>query len=121
MTVKERKNGKFVIVHDGIALGVYGTEAEARAVPQAGEAVVRAVETALEALHDFRQVLDAGEPEERKAVVRAFLEGLRVDKEKRQAILRWFRLPRLDESLKVVEGRGFEPPTSALRTRRSPN
>ena len=67
---------------------------------------------ALEALHDFRRVLDAGEPEERKGVVRAFLEGVRVDKEKRQAILRWFRLPRLDQSLKLVELTGFEPVTS---------
>ena len=44
--------------------------------------------------------------------MRTFLEGVRVDKEKRQAILRWFRLPRLDESLKMVELTGFEPVAS---------
>jgi len=53
----------------------------------------RTVGTLLETLHDFRQVLDTGEPEERKEVVRCFVEGIRIEKPTRRAIVRWYRLP----------------------------
>jgi hypothetical protein len=53
-------------------------------------------------------VLESGNDEERKAVVRAFLQEIRVEKATRQATLRWCRLPRTDVSLKMVELRGVE-------------
>jgi len=60
----------------------------------------------------MRSVLDAGTAQERKALVRsflAFLAGIRVQKATRQAVLEWFRLPRLPAvSLKMVELRGAE-------------
>jgi hypothetical protein len=56
-----------------------------------------------------------GSAEERKAVVRTFLNGIRIDKEKRQAILRWYRLPQpRDASVKLVAVGGIEPPTRGL-------
>jgi len=62
------------------------------------------------ALGRFREVLSAGEPEEQKAVVRAFLQGIRIEKTTRQAVLRWYRLPRLvDAPVMVVEAVGIEP------------
>ena len=33
------------------------------------------------------------EPEERKAIVRSFLAGIRVDRAAGRAVLRWYRLP----------------------------
>jgi hypothetical protein len=62
-------------------------------------------------------VLVAGEPEERKAVVRAFLQEIRIEKTTRQAVLRWHRLPRVGESPKLVELRGLEPLTPRLPER----
>ena len=44
-----------------------------------------AVDTLLDALRCFPEVLAAGEPEERKAVVRAFLQEIRIEKTTRQA------------------------------------
>jgi hypothetical protein len=68
------------------------------------------------------EVLGAGKPEERKAVARAFLAGIRIDKATRRAILRWYRLPRLDDvSVKLVELRGFEPLTPRLPALCSPS
>jgi hypothetical protein len=67
-------------------------------------------------------LLEAGEPEERKAVVRAFLHEVRIDKKARQAVLGRFRLPRLDYvSPKLVELRGVEPLTPRLPALCSPN
>ena len=74
-----------------------------------------------EAIGWFADVLAAGEPEERKAVVRAFLREIRIDKATGQATLCWFRLPRVDEPLKLVELRGFEPLTPRLPALCSPN
>jgi hypothetical protein len=48
-----------------------------------------------------RHVFEAGSAEERRAVVRTFLNGILIDKKKRQAILRSHRLPR-DASVKLV-------------------
>jgi hypothetical protein len=62
------------------------------------------------ALARFREVLGAGEPEERKAVVRAFLHGVTIDKAMRRAVLRWYRVPRLDHvPVMLVEAVGIEP------------
>jgi hypothetical protein len=72
------------------------------------------VDALIDALRHFPEVLAAGEPEERKAVVRAFLQEIRIEKTTRQAVLRWLRLPRVDESLKLVELRGLEPLTPRL-------
>ena len=74
----------------------------------------------LEALHRVRDVLAAGTLEERRAVVRSFLAGIRIEKATRQAVLRWYRLPR-DLSLKLVELRGIEPLTPRLPASCSPN
>jgi hypothetical protein len=46
------------------------------------------VDTLIDALQRFPEVLVAGEPEERKAVVRAFLQEIRIEKTTRQAVLR---------------------------------
>jgi hypothetical protein len=67
------------------------------------------------------EVLAAGEPEEQKAVVRAFLQGIQIDKAARRAVFRWYKLPQLDVSLKLVELRGFEPLTPRLPALCSPN
>jgi hypothetical protein len=75
-------------------------------------------ERMLEALHPLRALLDEGTVEERRAVVRCFLEGIRIEKATRQATLRWFRLPR---SLKLVELRGIEPLTPRLPASCSPS
>ena len=80
-----------------------------------------AVDALIDALQRFPEVLAAGEPEERKAVVRAFLQEIRIEKTTRQAVLRWHRLPRVDESLKLVELRGLEPLTPRLPALCSPN
>ncbi len=79
------------------------------------------VDALIEALQRFPEVLAAGEPEERKAVVRAFLQEIRIEKTTRQAVLRWHRLPRVGESLKLVELRGLEPLTPRLPALCSPN
>lgn len=74
-----------------------------------GEGLAVLVDRLLEELHRFRDVLEAGNPEERRAVVGAFLAGIRVEKTTRQAVLSWYRLPRLpDVSLKMVELRRAE-------------
>ena len=73
----------------------------------------------VESLGNVRHVLEAGSAEERKAVVRTFLDGIRIDKEKRQAILRWYRLPRDASAVKLVAVGGIEldrPPTTEEET-----
>ena len=75
----------------------------------------------LDALSRLTEVLAAGEPGERKALVRAFLQEIRVEKTTRQATLKWYRLPRVSESLKLVELRGLEPLTPRLPALCSPN
>ena len=90
-------------------------------VAQASE-LDTALDAVIDALSKLRAVLDAGDAEERKALVRVFLAGIRVDKKTRQAVLRWHRLPRLnDASVKLVELRGFEPLTPRLPALCSPN
>jgi hypothetical protein len=72
------------------------------------------VEGLIGAVERFPRVLESGSDEERKAVVRAFHQEIRVKKATRQATLRWYRLPRTDVSLKLVELRGLEPLTPRL-------
>ncbi len=64
-------------------------------------------------LASVRSVLAAGEPEERKAIVRSFIESIRVEVARGRIVLRWFRLPQ-DESVKLVAAGGLEPPTRGL-------
>ena len=54
------------------------------------------------------------------AVVRSFLAGVRIEKATRQAVLRWYCLPR-DLFLKLVELRGIEPLTPRLPASCSPS
>ena len=64
----------------------------------------------LGALSGSREVLEAGEPEERKRLVRAFLRGIDIRKPTRQVVLSWFRLPAPENlSVKLVAPTGFEP------------
>ena len=79
------------------------------------------VDALVDAFQRFPEVLAAGEPEERKAMVRGFLQRIRIEKTTRQAVLRWPRLPRIGESLKLVELRGLEPLTPRLPALCSPN
>jgi hypothetical protein len=79
------------------------------------------VDGLIDALWRLPKVLTAGEPEEQKAVVQAFLQEIRIEKTTRQAVLRWYRLPRIGESLKLVELRGLEPLTPRLPALCSPN
>jgi site-specific DNA recombinase len=70
-------------------------------------------EALVNSLADVRRVLDGGGPEERKAVVRGFLQGIRIEAAKRRATLRWYRLPQ-PLSVKLVAVGGIEPPTRGL-------
>ena len=74
----------------------------------------------LEALSRFPTVLASGTTEQQRAVVRSFLAGIRVNKATRQAMLRWYRLPR-GLSVKLVELRGIEPLTPRLPASCSPS
>jgi hypothetical protein len=44
-------------------------------------------------LANVREILDAGEPGDRQAVVRSFLAGIQVDRAAGRAVLRWYQLP----------------------------
>ncbi len=77
------------------------------------------VDRLLDALSQLTVVLATGEPEERKALVRVFLQEVRVEKTTRQATLKWYRLPRV--TVKLVELRGLEPLTPRLPALCSPN
>lgn len=79
--------------------------AEARAHADPEQTLHRAVAAMLEAFGAFRTTLERGEPEARKAVVRAFLEGIRIDKAQRRAMLYWYQLP-------IAAGAGY--PLSAI-------
>ncbi len=51
------------------------------------------VQSLIDGLAGVRDILRAGESEERKAVVRGFLKGITIDVDNRRAILQWYRLP----------------------------
>ena len=88
------------------------TRATERAQPQVDRREQLIAEL-LESLANVRHALEAGSAAERKAVVRSFLHGIRINKEKNQAVLRWYRLPR-QVSVKLVAVGGIEPPTRGL-------
>jgi hypothetical protein len=96
-------------------------QSNVRASQASLEDVTPVIEDLIRSLRRFHEVLNAGSDEERKAVVRAFLQEIRVRKATRQVTLRWYRLPRTDESLKMVELRGLEPLTPRLPALCSPN
>ena len=80
------------------------------------------VDELLAGLERVRELLEDAEPEERKAFVRLFVRDITIDKAKRQATLRWYRLPQVDGvSVKLVELRGLEPLTPRLPALCSPN
>ena len=64
------------------------------------------VDRLLEDPHSVRDRLSAGTPEERRGIVRNFLADIREEKATRQAIRRWYRLPR-DVSLKFGGAEGI--------------
>ena len=103
---------------EGLERGVQA--ARDRAVWVRSKDLAALADRLIDALGEFREVLKAGEPEERKAVVRTFLQGIRIEKKTRQAILRWYRLPRAS-FVKLVELRGLEPLTPRLPALCSPN
>ena len=76
--------------------------------------------TLVQELGQVAGLLREGEPEERRRVVRCFLQGIRIEKATRQAVLRWYRLPRAS-FIKLVELRGVEPLTPRLPALCSPN
>ena len=80
------------------------------------EAVVDAI---LEGLADARQLFEQGTMEERKRVVRAFVEGIRLDAASEVAEITMKKLPEPDlpgagSSFVLVAGTGFEPATFGL-------
>ena len=87
--------------------------AEARRRAAGNDPRADVVTTMLESLGNVRDVLATGSPEERKSVVRTFLQSIRIDAAKRQAVLRWYRVP-TDVSVKLVAVGGIEPPTRGL-------
>ena len=76
------------------------------------------VEALVHELAQVAEVLREGEPEERKRVVRCFLQEIRIENAARQAVLRWFHLPSF---VMLVELRGVEPLTPRLPALCSPN
>ena len=61
-------------------------------------------------------VLATGDPEERKRLTRAFLHGIEIRKNTRQAVVSWYRLPAPDNlSVKLVAPRGFGQQTCFAR------
>jgi len=87
-------------------------EARAAVRPAGRQSLQATVDGLLEALSRVGEILAAGTTEQRRAVVRSFLAGIRIDKATRRAILRWHRLPR-GLSVKLVELRGAELDPSA--------
>ncbi len=89
---------------------------------RAGDAAAARIDAIAQALvlGQVAGVLREGEPEERKRVVRCFVQGIRIEKATRQAVLRWYRLPR-GSFVKLVELRGVEPLTPRLPALCSPN
>jgi DNA invertase Pin-like site-specific DNA recombinase len=85
--------------------------AAARARAQNGAAALDSiVDELVAAVERLRSVLDAGEPEERKAVIRAFLRGVTIDQGAKRAVLHWYRIPRPDGGpVMLVEAVGIEP------------
>jgi hypothetical protein len=80
---------------------------------------VTVVETILEGLADASRLFGHGTMEERKRVVRAFVEGITIDAASQSAELTMKKLPEPDlagagSSFVLVAGAGFEPATFGL-------
>jgi hypothetical protein len=95
-------------------------QVQAAAPPGCADRLQETVDDLLEALSRFPTVLASGATEQQRAVGRSFLAGIRVNKATRQAMLRWYRLPR-GLSVKLVELRGIEPLTPRLPASCSPS
>ena len=63
-------------------------------------------------LGDVREILAAGTPEERKAVVRGFRQGIRIERAQGRAVLRWYRLPQDWFAKLAAGGAELNPPIS---------
>jgi hypothetical protein len=77
------------------------------------------VDTILEGLEDASRLFEHGTLEERKRVIRAFVEGLTIDGVSQSGELRIKKLPEPDlasagSSFVLVAGAGFEPATFGL-------
>ena len=64
-------------------------------------------------LGSVRTMLDGGNAEERKVVIRVFLKGIEIDTPGRRAVPRWYRVPQ-GSFVKLVAVGGIEPPTRGL-------
>jgi hypothetical protein len=86
-------------------------------VPTKGPNPDALIDAILAGLTDARRLFDHGTMEERKRVIRAFVENLTVDGERGTGVLRIKRIPdaqSIRDSFKVVAGAGFEPATFGL-------
>ena len=89
-------------------------------VPAKGPNPDALVDAILDGLSDARRLFDHGTMEERKRVIRAFVENLTVDGIGGTGELRTKRIPdaiplgSIRDSFKVVAGTGFEPVTFGL-------
>jgi hypothetical protein len=73
--------------------GIEAELAEAMARATRPEDRDAAVEVMLESLNRSRELLEAADVEERRAVVRLFARGIEVQKRARRAIVSWYRFP----------------------------
>ncbi len=86
-------------------------------VPAKGPSPDVLVNAILADLEDARKLFDHGTMEERKRVIRAFVENLTIDGVAGTGELRTKRIPdalSIRDSFKVVAGTGFEPVTFGL-------
>ena len=74
------------------------------------EAIITGLVTSIGQVGD---ILNSGDPEERRALVRNFLAEVRVEQQAGRIVLRWYRIPR-DSWVKLVAVGGIEPPTRGL-------
>jgi site-specific DNA recombinase len=90
--------------------GVEAELAEATARATRAEDRDATVEAMLECLNRSRELLEAADVEERRALVRLFARGIEIQKRARRAIVSWYRLPTGgDGSLKLAAPTRFEP------------
>ncbi len=80
----------------------------------------RSIEQYLTALRtELEQALEHGPLGQRKVIVQSLIEEITVDS--RAAIQPTFRVPAVRPVYRSMELGGLEPPTSWVRSRRSPN
>jgi hypothetical protein len=93
--------------------------AELEQVPTQTVAPEAVVEVILEGLANAQRLFEHGTMEDRKRVVRAFVEGLTIDGASQSGEIRMKKLPAPDvpstgSSFDLVAGAGFEPATFGL-------